>query len=142
MPLRAYYIPENYGAYTLLNGEWNFKYYSSDIAEEKTITEWDKISVPPCWQLHGYDIPNYIDALYPYPLDMPYVPDENPVGIYMRKFEIKNIEKCHYMVFEGVSSNVELYVNDKYVGYSQGSQLQAEFDITAFVWHKRISPKT
>ena len=133
MPQRAYYIPENEGAYILLNGQWNFKYYDADFKEEKVIENWDKIPVPSCWQIHGYDVPNYSNVRYPYPIDMPYVPDENPMGIYMREFEIKDNEKRHYIVFEGVSSNLELYVNDKYVGYSQGSHLQAEFDITDFV---------
>lgn len=71
--------------------------------------------------------------MYPYPIDAPYVPDENPMGIYKREFEINNISNCYYIVFEGVSSNLELYINDRYVGYSQGSHLQAEFDITDFV---------
>ena len=133
MPQRAYYIPENEGAYILLNGQWNFKYYDADFKEEKVIENWDKIPVPSCWQIHGYDVPNYSNVRYPYPIDMPYVPDENPMGIYMREFEIKDNDTRHYIVFEGVSSNLELYVNDKYVGYSQGSHLQAEFDITDFV---------
>ncbi len=133
LPQRAYYIPENKGAYTLLNGEWNFKYYTADIDEDAIITDWDKIPVPSCWQIHGYDIPQYIDSHYPYPVDMPYVPDENPMGVYMREFAVENTSNHHYIVFEGVSSNLELYINDKYVGYSQGSHLQAEFDITDFV---------
>ena len=130
---RAYYIPENEGAYTILNGQWNFKYYDADFKEEKVIEQWDTIPVPSCWQLFGYEDPNYTNIKYPYPIDMPYVPDENPLGIYMRDFEIKEEQKRHYIVFEGVSSNLELYINDKYVGYSQGSHLQAEFDITDFV---------
>ncbi len=133
MPQRAYYIPENVGAYMLLNGEWNFKYYDMDFKEEKIIESWDKIPVPSCWQLYGYEAPNYTNVTYPYPVDAPYVPDENPMGIYMREFDIKNNDNCHYIIFEGVSSNMELYINDKYVGYSQGSHLQAEFDITEFV---------
>ena len=133
MPQRAYYIPENDGSYISLNGEWNFKYYDADFKEEKAIKEWDKISVPSCWQLFGYEDPNYSDITYPYPIDAPYVPDENPLGIYKRDFEIENISNRHYIVFEGVSSNLELYINGKYIGYSQGSHLQAEFDITEFV---------
>jgi len=133
LPQRAYYIPENKGAYILLNGEWNFKYYDADFKEEKVIEKWDKIPVPSCWQLYGYDRPNYTNINYPYPCNAPYVPDENPMGIYMREFEIKNKDNRHYIVFEGVSSNLQLYINDKYVGYSQGSHLQAEFDITDFV---------
>ncbi len=133
MPQRAYYIPENKGACTLLNGEWNFKYYDADFKEEKVIENWDKIPVPSCWQLYGYEDPNYSNIWYPYPNDAPYVPDINPMGIYMREFEVVNTDNCTYIVFEGVSSNLELYINDKYVGYSQGSHLQAEFDITNFV---------
>ncbi len=133
LPQRAYYIPENDGAYMLLNGEWNFKYYDADFKEEKEITEWDKIPVPSCWQLFGYEDPNYTNVNYPYPVDPPFVPDDNPMGIYMREFEITNKENCHYVVFEGASSNIELYINDKYVGYSQGSHLQSEFDISEFI---------
>lgn len=130
---RAYYIPENDGACTLLNGEWDFKYYDADFKEESEITEWDKIPVPSCWQLYGYEDPNYTNDQYPYPIDMPYVPDENPIGIYRRSFNITDDSKRHYIVFEGVSSNLELYINGRYVGYSQGSHLQAEFDISDFV---------
>ncbi len=133
LPQRAYYIPENKGAYILLNGEWNFRYYSADFLEEKENTSWDKIPVPSCWQLYGYEDPNYSNVRYPYPVDFPYVPDENPMGVYMREFEIEDITKRHYIVFEGVASCLELYINDKYAGYSQGSHLQAEFDISDFV---------
>lgn len=133
MPQRSYYIPENEGAFYSLNGEWNFKYYDADFKQESKIEQWDKITVPSCWQLKGYGNPNYTNMNYPYPVDPPYVPDDNPLGIYMREFEIANCENRHYIVFEGVSSNVELFINEKYVGYSQGSHLQAEFDITDFV---------
>ena len=133
MPQRSYYIPENDGGYILLNGEWNFKYYKADFMEEKNIEKWDTISVPSCWQLKGYEDPNYTNIKYPYPVDPPFVPVENPLGIYMREFEIENEKNCHYIVFEGVSSCLELYINDKYVGYSQGSHLQAEFDISNYI---------
>ena len=133
LPQRAYYIPAGAAEYTLLNGEWNFKYYDCDYKEEKEIKAWDKIPVPSCWQLFGYEDPNYTNVFYPYPVDPPYVPDENPMGVYMRKFEIADTEKKHYIVFEGVASNVSLYINGAYVGYSQGNHLQAEFDISAFV---------
>ena len=133
LPQRSYYIPENEGAYILLNGEWNFKYYDADFKEENVIENWDKIPVPSCWQLYGYEDPNYSNVVYPYPVDPPYVPNENPMGIYMRDFEIENTQNRHYIVFEGVSSNVELYINDRYAGYSQGSHLQSEFDISDYV---------
>ena len=133
MPQRAYYIPENPGAYLLLNGQWDFRYYEADVLEEKEIKNWESIPVPSCWQLYGYDSPNYTNVLYPYPVDAPYVPDKNPMGIYRRTFRVEKPEYRHYMVFEGVSSNLELYINGKFAGYTQGSHLQAEFDITDYV---------
>ncbi len=128
---RAYYIPK--GGYTLLNGVWDFKFYESDVEENYTEKPWDKIEVPSCWQLKGYEHPNYSNLAYPYPYDPPYVPDKNPMGVYRREFEIKDNTRKTYIVFEGVSSCLELYINDAYVGYSQGSHLQAEFDITDYV---------
>lgn len=131
LPQRAYYIPENEGAYTLLNGMWDFEFYARDYDPKPS--QKGQIDVPSCWQCRGYEKPYYTNVIYPYPVDPPYVPDDNPVGVYTRRFEIKDKNKRHYMVFEGVCSCVELYINNKYVGYSQGSRLQAEFDITDFV---------
>ena len=62
---------------------------TSIFKEEKNIERWDKIPLPSCWQLYGYENPVYSDIAYPYPVDAPYVPDENPLGIYMREFEIE-----------------------------------------------------
>lgn len=132
-PQRAYYIPENEGAYTLLNGEWNFKFYKRDYDEADVEMEWDKIPVPSCWQLYGYENPNYANVRYPFPIDPPFVPSENPMGVYQREFEIQDIDRDTYIVFEGVASCLELYINGEYVGYSQGTHLQAEFDISKFV---------
>ena len=130
---RSYYIPENENACMMLNGEWLFKYYESDFDEEKEIGSWDIIEVPSCWQLKGYGNPNYTNINYPYPVDPPYVPDKNPIGIYKREFEIDDETQCYYIVFEGVSSDLQLFINDKYVGYTQGSHLQAEFDISDYI---------
>ncbi len=132
MAPRSYYIPEGDG-YQLLNGIWDFCYYEADYMEEEVPKQWDSITVPSCWQLMGYDAPNYTNQNYPYPVDPPYLPDENPMGVYRREIEIKDIEKCHYLVFEGVSSDLELFVNGTRAGYTQGSHLQAEFDITPYV---------
>lgn len=128
---RAYYIPQ--GGMTSLNGEWDFKFYECDRDEETQEKEWDKIDVPSCWQARGYEKPNYTNVAYPYPCDPPYVPDENPMGVYRRTFRAENTDNLTYIVFEGVSSSLELYINGEYAGYSQGSHLQAEFDITPFV---------
>ncbi len=130
---RSYYIPEGVSEYMLLNGEWNFAYFDRDIDVPKKIESWDTIPVPSCWQLQGYDNPNYCNVNYPFPVDEPYVPDDNPCGIYNREFTLSEKWGKVYFVFEGVSSCATLYINDTYVGFTQGSRLQAEFDITDFV---------
>ena len=130
---RSYYIPRGKSEYTSLNGEWDFAYFNRDIDVPEKIENWDKIPVPSCWQLHGYDNPNYTNIDYPYPVDPPYVPDDNPCGVYKREFLLENKWGRVYFVFEGVSSCAFLYVNGNYVGFTQGSHLQAEFDITDYV---------
>ena len=101
-PQRAYYIPydslekalkgekRESKFYRLLNGDWNFKYFESEYDVPDKITEWDTILVPSCWQLHGYDQIGYTNVNYPIPVDPPYVPDENPCGIYRTSFEISD----------------------------------------------------
>ncbi len=128
---RAYYIPENEGAYLSLNGMWNFDFYERDYDEEPAKS--GEIDVPSCWQTRGYEAPYYTNVVYPYPVDPPYVPMDNPMGVYTRQFEITNADRKHYVVFEGVSSCVEVFINGQFAGYSQGSRLQAEFDISAYV---------
>lgn len=125
---RSYYIPENEGAFLSLNGCWNFDFYQCDTDEEPMSR--GTIDVPSCWQCRGYERPYYTNFVYPFPVDPPYVPNENPMGVYERSFEITQKDRKYYVVFEGVDSCLELFVNGEYVGYSQGSRLQAEFDIT------------
>ncbi len=153
-PARAYYIPyatadgaiaDKKGKspfYKLLNGNWNFIYYDKyslvpdDITDPNYMDyEWDEIPVPSCWQMHGYDIISYTCANYPFIIDEPYVPYENPVGVYSRAFVLpENWDgKSVYIMFEGVSAAFELFVNAKKVGYSEGSHLQHEFNITKYL---------
>jgi len=146
-PQRAYYIPYDSlekalegnrfdsKFYKSLNGEWNFSYYQRDIDVPMVIEKWDKLTVPSNWQLCGYGRPGYTNLNYPHPIDPPYVPDDNPCGVYMREMELSE-EECAgevYMVFEGVSSCFELYINDEYVGYSQVSHMQSELNISRHV---------
>lgn len=141
MPPRAYYNDSLEKAlcgdekkseyYTLLNGEWDFKYYARDIDCPNVIDEWDKVKVPSCWQTTGYENPYYTNVNYPYPVDPPYVPDDNPVGIY-RKIIIadeKMSNNENYIIFDGVSSCLELFVNGEYVGFSTVSHCTSEFKI-------------
>lgn len=132
LPQRAYYIPENDGAYIDLNGEWDFDFFECDYDEEPSQS--GKIDVPSCWQCRGYEKPYYTNVVYPFPVNPPYLPNKNPMGVYERNIELSDLcGNRFYIVFEGVATNVELFVNGQYVGYSEGSRLQAEFDITEFV---------
>lgn len=133
LPQRPYYIPGGKSEYTLLNGQWKFAFFCRDADVPEKILHWDTIPVPSCWQLQGYEYPNYSNINYPYPCDPPYVPDENPCGIYERDFTLNAVWGRVYFVLEGVSSCGFVYVNGHYVGFTQGSHLQAEFDITDFM---------
>ena len=130
---RSYYIPDGECDYILLNGKGNFKYFERDFDLIENIISWGSIDVPSCWQLKGYDSPNYANAAFPYPCDPPFVPDDNPCGVYERNFDIPTDNKQTYFILEGVGSCATVKVNGKYVGFTQGSHLQAEFDLTSFV---------
>ncbi len=131
--VRSYYIPGGVSCYQLLNGTWQFAFFDRDVDVPEQIQKWDTIPVPACWQLHGYENPNYSNINYPYPCDPPYVPDDNPCGVYQREFDLEEKWGRVYFVLEGVSSCAYLYVNGHYVGFTQGSHLPAEFDITDHV---------
>ncbi len=133
LPSRSHYIPGGVSEYLLLTGEWNFAYYEREMDIPEKIVYWDRIPVPSCWQLYGYDHPNYTNINYPYPYDPPFVPDDNPCGVYERTFSLEKKWGRVYFVFEGVASCAFLYINGEEVGFTEGSHLQAEFDITDFV---------
>lgn len=130
---KSFYIPGGVSEYRLLNGTWNFAYFTRDVDVPEVIESWDTIPVPACWQLQGYENPNYSNINYPYPCDPPYVPDDNPCGVYERDFTLERKWGRVYFVLEGVSSCAYVYVNGSYVGFTQGSHLQAQFDLTDFV---------
>ncbi len=152
---RAYFIPYdtackaksgNRGVSAFVKtlcGEWNFKFYRNETEVEQFVnggvTFSDSITVPMNWQVKlgaGYDVPNYTNINYPYPVDPPYVPDENPCALYNRKFSIEPSvldEKEIYLNFEGVDSCLYLYINGSFVGYSQVSHMTSEFNVTKFL---------
>ena len=149
---RAYYIPyhseqaalageRNDSEYlTNLCGEWNFRFYNSFEDIEDNFLELpfeDSIAVPKCWQTEigkGYDVPLYSNLRYPFPLDPPHVPEDNPAGHYNRKVNIsKKDGKAYYINFEGVSSCFYLFVNGEFAAYSQVSHNTSEVNITAYL---------
>ncbi len=128
--------------FRLLNGNWQFH-----LAENPALvpegfqesgydaTNWDELFVPSNWQLAGYGHPHYTNVIYPFPVDPPKVPTENPTGCYRRYFNIpSDWEKRRiFLCFEGVDSAFYVWVNGKKVGFSKGSRLPAEYDITEYV---------
>lgn len=146
---RCYYIPcDNFedaekidarsysSRIQLLNGNWGFSFYSSIyhipqqcIEEGDYYTPQDSIGVPSVWQNYGYDKHQYTNVRYPIPYDPPYVPKLNPCGVYTKEFEVHDFEKL-YLNFEGVDSCHYVWLNGKFVGYSQVSHSTSEFDIS------------
>ena len=148
---RSYYIPfaseveaecDVSSRIHYLNGTWNFKYYPS-FADAFSVgtdsgeiylceDEMDLIEVPSNWQNLGYDKHQYINVRYPFPCDPPYVPDDNPCGLYARTFEVaeEDLKYRSFINFEGVDSCFYVWVNGEFVGYSQVSHSTSEFEVS------------
>lgn len=125
-----------------LNGAWKFLYldapeYAPEGFEKKDFPAeaWNEISVPSCWQREGYDKMHYTDVLYLFPVNPPYVPDENPTGIYKKELVLDRewLEGRTVLRFEGVDSAYDVWVNGLHAGYSKVSRLPSEFDISGLV---------
>ncbi|MCQ2592023.1 MAG: DUF4981 domain-containing protein [Treponema sp.] len=124
--------------FELLNGQWDFSFYNSiyDLPDDfNTKTLSAKIPVPSNWQLFGYDKLQYTNVDYPIPYNPPFVPDENPCGLYSTVFNFtqSNAEERLHLNFEGVDSCFYLFINNQFVGYSEVSHHTSEFDITDFL---------
>ncbi|WP_308201518.1 glycoside hydrolase family 2 TIM barrel-domain containing protein [Sphaerisporangium perillae] len=98
---------------------------------------WDDLPVPSHWQLHGYGRPWYTNVQYPFPVDPPHVPDDNPVGSYRRSFLLGADWRAAVAAggrvvlrFEGVDSTAVVWLNGEPLGLTVGSRLPAEFDVT------------
>ena len=120
---------------SVLSGEWNFKFYKSinDVPDVLTTekTRFDTVSIPCDWQRTGYQEPVYLNCPYEIKTIAPEIPADMPVGIYRKKITIEKLASKHIISFLGVSNNLSLYVNGKFIGYSEGSHNTAEFDLTS-----------
>ncbi|MCQ2602919.1 MAG: hypothetical protein MJ193_03205, partial [Clostridia bacterium] len=121
-----------------LNGEWKFKYFQSVALYQDEPTVWDKIDVPSNWQLKGFGKPIYTNVNYPYALNtkgskIPFVDgNQNPCALYERTFTLDKIDSIIHLNF-AANSGAELYINGKFVGYSEDTFDYQEYDITSFV---------
>lgn len=136
-----------------LNGDWRFHwvplpgqrpvdFYKPDF----DVSGWKTIPVPSCWQMHGYGVPIYTNFTFPFKNDPPRVTGEPPrdwttyeerdaVGSYRRDFEVPAdwAGRRVFITFDGVDSNLFLWVNGQRVGYSTNSRAPAEFDLTKYL---------
>ncbi|HIW59391.1 MAG TPA: DUF4981 domain-containing protein [Candidatus Anaerobutyricum avicola] len=154
MPNRAYYIPASVSLDTvgerridsdrfmLLNGNWKFRYYESVYDLKEKFYEEDfcadafgEIPVPGVWQNHGYDRHQYSNIRYPFPMDPPYVPYDNPCGAYIHRFVYERRADAPeaFLNFEGVDSCFYVWLNGRFVGYSQVSHSTSEFHVSEYL---------
>ncbi|WP_229106671.1 glycoside hydrolase family 2 TIM barrel-domain containing protein [Paenibacillus sp. 1001270B_150601_E10] len=133
---------KNSAGYRSLDGTWQFLYVeapemspSGFYHKDFYANGWDEIHVPSCWQLKGYGKMSYTDLYYLFPINPPYVPTDNPTGIYRRTFQLEEMAPGQRTIvkFNGVDSAFDLWINGEHVGYSKVSRLPSEFDITAYV---------
>ncbi len=146
----------------MLNGQWKFNWVRSPEERPKNffnpsfdVSTWDDIKVPANWEVEGFGVPIYVNHQYefadykaPVSKDMEFVDriypknpgkvphDYNPVGSYRRTFDLATDWTKDTKVFlhiGAMKSGGFVWVNGKYVGYSQGSKLPAEFDLTDFI---------
>ena len=140
-------VKENSKNFMSMNGSWKFFWVKNADQRPTDFWKvgyndkgWDDMKVPAVWELNGYGDPIYVNVGYPwrnqYKNNPPHVPTEkNHVGSYRREFVIPADWSGKDIVahFGAVSSNMYLWVNGKFVGYSEDSKLEAEFDLTPYV---------
>lgn len=140
--------------YMTLNGTWKFNLVSEPSQRpldfytmSYNIDAWDTIPVPSNWEMHGYDRPIYNNVEYPHSNTPPFINARpgfndggknygiNPVGSYVRTFEVpENWDgRRTFIHFGGIYSAAFVWLNGEYVGYTQGANNVAEFDITKYL---------
>ena len=140
-------VKENSANFMSLNGSWKFFWVKDADARPTDFWKtgfddkgWNDIPVPGVWELHGYGDPIYVNVGYAwrnqFENNPPYVPnEENHVGSYRREITVPASWKGKDIIahFGSVTSNMYLWVNGKYVGYSEDSKLEAEFNLTPYL---------
>jgi beta-galactosidase len=125
-----------------LSGDWSFKLYRNPESVPASVFDsgyndsaWKRIAVPGNWTLQGYDKPHYTNVQMPFENRPPFVPDENPTGVYRLSFEVPASWRQRRTViqFGGCESCFFVYLNGHAVGMSKDSRLPAEFDLTPFL---------
>jgi beta-galactosidase len=126
--------------YQSLNGTWKFNWVRAPAdrpvdfyREQYDDSGWSDIPVPGNWEVNGFGVPIYLNQPYPFERNPPYIHhDYNPVGSYRTHFNIPDdwMSREIFIHFGAVKSAMYLWINGVQVGYSQGSKLPAEFNLT------------
>lgn len=155
-------VRTNSANYKTLDGLWKFSWVRTPeerpywfFKDDYDTRDWKEIQVPSNWQLKGYDVPVYVNIVYPfwayedifnpkgsYKKIPPAIPhDWNPVGSYKRSFTVPSGWKGKevFLHFGAVSSAFYVYVNENLVGYSQDSKMPSDFDITKYLKNEKNS---
>ncbi|KAB8195984.1 DUF4981 domain-containing protein [Nonomuraea phyllanthi] len=129
-----------------LNGRWRFRLSATAQGTGPGLPDpelddsgWDTIRVPSHWVLEGHDRPLYTNTAYPFPIDPPRLPDDNPTGDYRLRFDLPDDWPQGWaggrtvLRFQGVDSCGTVWLNGTLLGHSKGSRLPFEFDVTEAV---------
>lgn len=145
-PASSLYLP--------LDGMWKFNFVTEPesrpldfFREDYDCSSWDEIPVPSCWEMQGYDRPIYANVEFPHDNTPPYIQARpgfndggsnygiNPVGSYIREFTLPEDwdGRRTFIHFNGIYSAANVWLNGNYVGYTQGANNVAEFDLTKYL---------
>ncbi|GFJ92388.1 glycoside hydrolase family 2 TIM barrel-domain containing protein [Phytohabitans rumicis] len=120
-----------------LDGAWRFRLAPTAAGTDAGFeaadfddSAWDSLPVPSHWPMHGYGAPAYTNVVYPFPIDPPYVPDENPTGDHRVAFDLDAswVGERTVLRFEGVESCARVWLNGVELGVTRGSRLPVEYD--------------
>lgn len=127
----------NSSAVDVLSGEWDFVYYEREsllpLEFDTDSVKFDKVTVPSVWQHTGYEKPYYVNARYQFAPNPPEIPVDCPVGVYHRSFVRDENYSNFVLSFLGVAGGLDVFINGKFVGYSEGSHNTAEFEVDEFL---------
>ena len=139
--------PEN-AEYKSLNGTWKLNWVETVAkrpgkdafwGDDADVSDWNDIPVPSCLEMNGYGDPLYINVNYPFKNNPPMIEMKdgllNSVASYRRNFDIPAswAEKNVFLHFDGIYGAAFVWVNGKYVGYTQSGNNDAEFDVTEYL---------
>ncbi len=127
--------------YQSLDGTWSFRYYTNPLLVEEAVVEnsdsltWQDITVPLSWSVQGWDKPHYTNVIMPFENNPPFVPKENPTGVYYRRFTLREEWQTRRTILEVGSSEsyLEVYCNGLFVGMGKDKCLPSSFDLTQYL---------